>query len=105
MDARGADGWLHSVWSVAGSPAMAHLLEFSGYGSPPVRWFSRIDPTHDGRLMCGRGFDQDPRSGSIAEHRRKALGLAAGLPLDQFACLGEITDLAGLPSRPYRRLP
>ena len=84
---------------------MAHLLEFSGYGSPPVRWFSRIDPTHDGRLMCGRGFDQDPRSGSIAEHRRKALGLAAGLPLDQLACLGEITDLAGLPSRPYRRLP
>jgi hypothetical protein len=34
----------HAVWGVPGSGALAHLLDTSAYGAPPVRWFSPVDP-------------------------------------------------------------
>jgi len=47
-------------------------------------------------FALGRGFDQNPRAGSIAEHGREALWLGADPLLDQLAGLGEDADLAFL---------
>jgi len=44
-------------------------------------------------FTVGRGLDQDPRPGPAAKHRREAVGLGADALLDQFAPLGQDTDL------------
>src|SRR5262249_47308883 len=44
-------------------------------------------------LAVGRGLDQDARPGSPTEHGGEALGLGADALLDQFAPLGQDTDL------------
>ncbi len=40
---RGLD-WVHGLWGIPGSSALAYLLEMAGTGRPPVRWFSPVDP-------------------------------------------------------------
>ena len=44
LTARGGVNWRHAVWGIPGGSALVHLLEFSGFGSRPVRWFSLVDP-------------------------------------------------------------
>ena len=44
LEARGALGWRHAVWSVPGSAILSIILRYSLCGGPPVRWFSQIDP-------------------------------------------------------------
>src|SRR5262245_56825473 len=44
-------------------------------------------------FTVGRGLDQDSGAGSLAEHGSEALGLRADALLDQFAPLGQHTDL------------
>ena len=46
--ARGGVEWLHAVWGIPGGSAIVHLLEFSGFGAHPVRWFSHVDPASPG---------------------------------------------------------
>jgi len=47
LHARGAVESVKAHWQVPGSGAMARLLEYASF-SPPVRWFSPIDPTAAG---------------------------------------------------------
>ncbi|MBW1742056.1 MAG: hypothetical protein JRJ47_01310 [Deltaproteobacteria bacterium] len=44
LSARGGTNWLHAVWGIPGGSALVHLLEFSGFGAHPIRWFSHVDP-------------------------------------------------------------
>jgi hypothetical protein len=48
LTARGGMKWLHAVWGIPGGSALVHLLEFSGFGACPVRWFSLVDPGSPG---------------------------------------------------------
>ncbi len=44
LSARGGLRWRHAVWGIPGGSALIHLLEYSGCGANPVRWFSHVDP-------------------------------------------------------------
>src|SRR5207245_11546804 len=44
-------------------------------------------------FAVGPGLEQDPRPGSLAEHRREAVRFGADAPLNQLAPLGQDTDL------------
>jgi hypothetical protein len=44
MEARGGSRWIKANWGVPGGGSLAKVLEFSGFGAPPVRWFSQLDP-------------------------------------------------------------
>ena len=48
LSAMGGVEWLHAVWGIPGGSALVHLLEFSGFGAHPVRWFSHVDPESPG---------------------------------------------------------
>ncbi|MBW1858554.1 MAG: hypothetical protein JRI70_00410 [Deltaproteobacteria bacterium] len=48
LSARGGNEWHHAVWGIPGGSAMVHLLEFSGFGIHPVKWFSHVDPATPG---------------------------------------------------------
>jgi hypothetical protein len=43
-DARGGLGWITGRWMVPGGGNVAFMLLFAAVGTPPVRWFSPIDP-------------------------------------------------------------
>jgi hypothetical protein len=43
-DPRGGLGWTHGRWAVPGGASVAFILLFAAIGTPPVRWFSPIDP-------------------------------------------------------------
>jgi hypothetical protein len=43
LDARGANGWEHAIWEVPGS-SMVTLLRYARCGTPPMHWFSQVDP-------------------------------------------------------------
>jgi hypothetical protein len=42
--ARGGTRWRFANWGVPGSGAIAHALDTAGFGAPPARWFSQVDP-------------------------------------------------------------
>ncbi len=42
LAARGAVGWVHGFWGIPGGSAIVRVLEFSGFGARPARWFSQI---------------------------------------------------------------
>ncbi len=44
LTARGGLDWQHAIWGIPGGSAMVHLLEYSGIGARPVRWFSHVNP-------------------------------------------------------------
>jgi hypothetical protein len=44
MEARQGLTWRHAIWMVPGGSGFKQVLKFSGLGSPPVRWFSQLDP-------------------------------------------------------------
>ena len=44
LNARGGAAWQHAIWSVPGSAALKRILWLAGFGAPPVRWFSPVDP-------------------------------------------------------------
>src|SRR5262245_5690309 len=44
MQARGGGRWIKANWGVPGGGSLAKVLEFSGFGAKPVRWFSQLDP-------------------------------------------------------------
>ena len=44
LEARGGREWLKANWEVPGGGALYHVLMYSGFGAPQVRWFSQIDP-------------------------------------------------------------
>jgi len=46
--AREGVSWRHAIWGIPGGSALVHLLEFSGFGALPVRWFSLVDPASPG---------------------------------------------------------
>ncbi len=48
MDARGGGRWIKANWGVPGGGSLAKVLEFSGFGARPVRWFSQLDPAARG---------------------------------------------------------
>ena len=45
MMARDGLSWRHGVWMVPGGSGFKQVLKFSAIGSPPVRWFSQLDPS------------------------------------------------------------
>ena len=71
ISARGGLDWLHGVWGVPGGAAIGHILELSGYGAYPVRWFSCVDP---------KSPELHPRYRWSARAIR-AVSLMAGAPL------------------------
>lgn len=44
LDAWGATGWQKADWETPGAGARFRLLKLSSFGTPPVRWFSQVDP-------------------------------------------------------------
>ena len=48
MMARNGLAWRHAVWMVPGGSGFKQVLKFSAIGSPPVRWFSQLDPSAPG---------------------------------------------------------
>ena len=48
LTAQGGIKWLHALWGIPGGSALIHLLEFSGFGVHPARWFSQVDPASHG---------------------------------------------------------
>lgn len=48
LAARGGLEWIHGVWAVPGSTGAGKLLAYAAFGQPPARWFSQVDPTHQG---------------------------------------------------------
>jgi hypothetical protein len=48
MMARNGLSWRHGVWMVPGGSGFKQVLKFSAIGSPPVRWFSQLDPSAPG---------------------------------------------------------
>jgi hypothetical protein len=48
MMARNGLSWRHAVWMVPGGSGFKQVLKFSAIGSPPVRWFSQLDPSAPG---------------------------------------------------------
>lgn len=45
MAARNGLAWRHAIWMVPGGSGFKQVLKFSAIGSPPVRWFSQVDPS------------------------------------------------------------
>lgn len=70
FEARGGRDWLHAVWGVPGYSA-TRVLEWSGFGALPVRWFSQVDPSTPGLSPRYRWSGRALRWGS----------LLAGVPL------------------------
>ncbi|MBA2450817.1 MAG: hypothetical protein H0V51_22620 [Chloroflexi bacterium] len=48
LHARGGSDWLIGRWSVPGGESVAFLLLYAGFGTPPVRWFTQVDPAAPG---------------------------------------------------------
>lgn len=71
LSARGGLRWRHGVWGIPGGSALIHLLEYSGCGARPVRWFSHVDPA-----SC----ELDARYRSSAQALRW-ISLLAGRPM------------------------
>ncbi len=44
LHARGGHAWEHAIWGVPGGAALKRILWLAGFGAPPVRWFSPVDP-------------------------------------------------------------
>jgi hypothetical protein len=42
LEARGGSHWQKGIWETPGAGARLRLLEFSSFGTPPVRWFSQV---------------------------------------------------------------
>lgn len=70
-EARNGGKWLKAVWEIPGGGALFRLLQFSSFGSPPVRWFSQVDPAAPGLEPRYRWSARALRWGS----------LIAGVPL------------------------
>ena len=48
LEARGGSSWLKATWETPGAGARFRLIKFAGFGNPPVRWFSQVDPKAPG---------------------------------------------------------
>jgi hypothetical protein len=48
LEARGGSNWLKTTWEAPGAGARFRLIKFAGFGVPPVRWFSQVDPEAPG---------------------------------------------------------
>jgi hypothetical protein len=71
LTARGGAAWQHALWHVPGSAALKRVLWLAGFGAPPVRWFSPLDPNTEELHPRYRWSLHGMRWGS----------LAAGVPL------------------------
>jgi hypothetical protein len=49
LGVRGGHQWVKADWEGPGGGSAFRLLKFSCLGSPPARWFTRGDPTQQGR--------------------------------------------------------
>jgi hypothetical protein len=65
FDARGGGGWTYALWGVPGGAYIARMLEYSGFGAAPVRWFSQIEPTAAGLHPRYRWSARAVRWGSL----------------------------------------
>lgn len=48
LAARNGVGWTHALWEVPGGSGLGELLAYAGFGAPPARWFSQVDPATQG---------------------------------------------------------
>ena len=48
LHARGGRAWEKAIWEVPGGGALFRILKLAALGSPPVRWFSQVDPGDPG---------------------------------------------------------
>jgi hypothetical protein len=71
IHARGGAAWEHAIWSVPGGAALKRILWLAGFGAPPARWFSPVDPA---------GPDLHPRYRWSARGMRW-IGALASVPL------------------------
>lgn len=44
LEARNGLDWVHAIWGIPGNTDMVRVLELSGMGLPPEKWFSQVDP-------------------------------------------------------------
>jgi hypothetical protein len=71
LTARGGAAWQYAIWNVPGSAAMKRILWLAGFGTPPVRWFSPVDP-------AGHGLHPRYR---WSAHAMRWIAALAGVPL------------------------
>jgi hypothetical protein len=56
--------WFKATWETPGAGARFRLLKFSSFGTPPVRWFSQVDPAAPGVDPIFRWSERAMRWGS-----------------------------------------
>lgn len=64
LESRGGAMWLKATWETPGAGARFRLLKFSSFGTPPVRWFSQVDPAAPGLDPIFRWSERVMRWGS-----------------------------------------
>jgi hypothetical protein len=86
MAARDGGTWRHAIWMVPGGSGFKQVLKFSGLGSPPVRWFSQLDPRAPGL---------DPRYGWTVDLIRWGARLGgASIPAPEHVPIGDPLPIA-----------
>jgi hypothetical protein len=88
MAARDGLSWQHAIWMVPGGSGFKQVLKFSGIGSPPVRWFSQLDPSAPGLDPRYRWTTELIRLGGRLTHRPipapRHVGVHDPLPIAQW---------------------
>jgi hypothetical protein len=85
-EARGGSRWPKAVWGVPGGWGMVRILDASGCGEPPVRWFSQVDHTAPGLAARYRVSGWALRWGSLLS--------GVPLPRPQYVSLDEPLPIA-----------
>lgn len=80
FETRGGRDWVHALWGIPGGGYLLRLLEYSGFGAPPARWFSQVDPNAPGLHPRFRWSARALRWGSALA--RMPLPLPEYVPLD-----------------------
>ena len=86
LHARGGSDWLLARWSVPGGESVAFLLLYAGFGTPPDRWLTQVDPAAPGLHWRYRWSTHAMRWG----------GTLAGVPLPrpEYVPLNDPTPIA-----------
>jgi hypothetical protein len=99
LEARGGTHWQKGIWETPGAGARLRLLEFSSFGTPPVRWFSQVALTDAHLPPIFRWSERAMRWGSrlagVALPRPVHTPLADPLPIAHW--MTEVRRSGGVP--------
>lgn len=65
LDGHGGSDWEKAAWETPGAGSRFRLLKFCRFGSPPVAWFTQVDPSAAGLDPVFRWSDRALRWGGL----------------------------------------